>query len=61
MTTHMYGCEMRCLVAELNIGNVFGSDGGNVWNTPGAFVWGGQRPAGADLKCKRYSSDRTLA
>src|SRR5829696_1076452 len=28
MTAHMYGCEMRCLVAELNIGNVFGTDGG---------------------------------
>src|SRR5215213_790336 len=27
MTAHMYGCEKRCLVAELNIGNVFGTDG----------------------------------
>src|ERR1051325_2253333 len=28
MTAHIYGCEMRCLVAELNIGYVFRTDGG---------------------------------
>ena len=27
MTAHMYGCEMRCLVVELNISCVFGTDG----------------------------------
>src|ERR1044072_5163287 len=57
MTAHMYGCEMRCLVVELNISCVFGTDGGNVRTRPG-LDWGGQRPSGVVAKCKRYSNDQ---
>src|SRR5215211_1148737 len=35
MTAHMYGCEMRCLIVELNIGCVFGTGRRNVRTCPG--------------------------
>src|SRR5215203_1975471 len=37
MTAHMYGCEMRCLVVELNIGCVYG-DGGMFERARGLLV-----------------------
>src|SRR5215207_1221357 len=61
MTAHRYGCELRCLVVELNIGFVFVTDGmSECSNVPGAYEGGGQRPAGARYKCKWYSSDREV-